>query len=79
MMRDTPQTVPFRSPERFPVLVGASNVSQNARGDVADCKAQVPSALAGPDNFHTAITLNVNIATRHTRLMTRHLHQQFTR
>src|SRR6202035_4593074 len=75
-MRDTPQSWPFRSPERFPVPAGASNVSQNASGDVPNCKVQEPCAVAGPDSPHHAITPNVAvvIATTRTRLMMRRFH-----
>src|ERR1700730_16586974 len=46
---DTPQTFPFRSPERVPVPAGASKVSQNITGVVPSC---IPHPLAvggGPD------------------------------
>jgi hypothetical protein len=36
---------------------------------------QEPCAIAGPDTLHHAITLNVVIATRNTRLMKRRLHR----
>ena len=75
-MRDTPQILPFRSPERFPVPAGASNVSQNASGDVADCRVQELCAIAVSGSLHHAITLNAVIATRHTRLMRRRLQRK---
>ena len=68
--RDTPQIVPFRSPERSPMPAGASNVSQNASGDVADCRIQVPWAVAEPDSAHHAITPNAAVVIATTRVRT---------
>jgi hypothetical protein len=50
------------------VPAGASNVSQNATGEVADCKVQVPLAVAEPDSAHHAITPNVAVVIATTRV-----------
>ena len=47
---------------------GASNVSQNAIGDVASCRVQVAWAVAEPDSAHHAIMPNVAVVIATTRV-----------
>ncbi len=47
MARETPQTLPSRSPERLPVPAGASKVSQKIVGVSASCMLQAPLMPVG--------------------------------